>query len=121
MIRARAALFAQLRQFFDSELREVYRWEDAIPDVPIPADPDPKRPKRPSPFGKHKEVVSVRFGKGKYALSVASPSEHPPLGLVSLNSPGDSLAGPLEAKTWQTIGAFIRENEQNTARRMING
>lgn len=112
MIRsARNSLSRHLPIFFDTELRGLYRYDDAqkLPPESAPHPEGMSALRRP-PYGKYRELVEIRFGP--YDLSVFSSNERPPLGEVVLIYADGEISGPIDQATWQRLGAFIRNREQ---------
>ena len=83
MLHARSQLMRLLQGFFETHLRGLYRWGEV--QFHVTEEVEKLANGRRSPFGKFKEVVSVRFGD--YDLTVESPNERPPLGLIMLTGP----------------------------------
>lgn len=108
---ARYSLSRHLPEFFDTELRGLYRFDQitVLPPEDAPRPEGMSHLRRP-PFGKYRELVAARFGP--YDLSVYSPNERPPLGEVVLTYADGEISGPLDQATWQRLGAFIRNREQ---------
>lgn len=110
---ARFGLSRHVQVFFETELCGLYRFDQ----IEIMMPEDAPRPEgwsvlRRPPFGRHREVITVRFGL--YELSVLSPNEAPPLGEVVLELPGDEkVSGPLDEATWKRIGTTIRDRERD--------
>lgn len=108
MIHARRALLAHVRAFVEQELCGIVRFDELEHIAPMDAEAPPGR--RTNPYGRHCEVVEVRFGN--YDLAVKSPSEAPPLGSVELRYLGGIEDGPLDPATWKRLGAFIRSRRE---------
>lgn len=105
MISARRALVGHLRTFFETQVAGLYGWNDVVMHPAEDADLDARG--RRNPLGKHKEVVTVRFGE--YELMLESPEHHPPLGRASLEHDGRvECDGPLDMATWVMIGNLIK-------------
>lgn len=98
MIHPRVALCSHIRQFVDTELPGLYRFDD-LEFMP---------PEKKSERGRDKwrETAEVRFGP--YNLTVSLPGEKPPLGLIELSYMGGNVTGPLDTATWNRIGERIR-------------
>lgn len=106
----RLGLSRHVQVFFETELCGLFRFDQVDFMQPEAAKvPTGWSPLRRPPFGKHREVVEVRFGT--YDLSVASPNEVPPLGEVVLTHADGKERGPLDEATWKHIGSIIRERE----------
>lgn len=113
MIHAAGRLFGSLRAFFEQELRGIGTWDDVTVLDGELADEWPH--KRRNPYGLHKEIAAVKFRD--YELTVKSPFEAPPLGLVECRHGDQVECGPLDQTTWTRLGKFIRNNEATNGRR----
>lgn len=117
MIRALAALYRQTQQFFHDHLVGLYRWDDvefAAREKNVNPAPDtwPRNRRgqriRPEPVeGKFAAVVRLQFGP--WDMMVEGPSEHPPLGWVTLKG-FETIEGPLDATTWAMMADHIKQN-----------
>ena len=109
MIHARQQLFSLVRAMFDGHLRGLYCWDDLVMHVPEAVDNSPGRSRRP--FGKFKEVVSVRFGD--YDLTLESSHERPPLGRVTLTGPAGTIEEQsLDSAVLDRIGEIIKSHHE---------
>lgn len=109
-MRARAALFHHLQEFFEKDLRGVFRYGDLTAHVARPVEKKPKE--RRQAFGKVREIVEGSFGR--YRISIESPHEAPPLGLVIFRAEDDAtieISGPIDRTTFAQIGEKVRELE----------
>lgn len=108
MIRARAALFGNIRTFFETELPGFFRWDQIKFQPAELADPIPG--KHRAVEGKYKAKAVMMFGD--YHLEVYSSQEHPPLGLVILRGVGsEPIKGTIDETTWRRVGSAIRSRE----------
>ncbi len=113
MIHAGSRLFGTLRAFFEQELRGIGTWDDVVPMDSELADKE--RHNRRNRYGDYKEIAAIKFRD--YELTVKSPFEAPPVGLVECRY-GDTVeSGPLDQTTWTRLGKFIRQNEATHGRR----
>lgn len=106
-MRARAALFRHLREFFETQTVGLFGNNDARHHVAHPAEQ--QEGKRKYAFGREEEVVEVDFGD--YELALISSYQAPPLGQVTLRWPGGEENGSLDRATFDRIGAVIRDRE----------
>ena len=107
-IHPRAALFSHAREFISRQLAGLYSWNDVVPGIDLPSELG--KHGRRNPLGKWKEIVEICFGP--YILRIHSPEEHGPLGLVELEFEHKLIdSGPIDQRTWDRLGAFIRDNK----------
>lgn len=108
---ARFGLSRHIQAFFETELCGLFRFDQVTIRPPeSAAHPVGLHPLRRPPFGRHREIVEIRFGQ--YDLAVSSPNEKPPLGEIVLSHPDGEETGPLDYVTWQRIGSLIRNRER---------
>lgn len=63
------------------------------------------------PFGKTREIVSVKFGL--YDLAVYSSNEAPPLGKIVATGPDGRIeVQSLDPLAWREVAEFIMQNEE---------
>lgn len=108
MISAAGRLFGVLRAFFEQELRDVCTWDQVkVLDAELA---EREKYDRRNRYGDHKEIAAVAFGD--YEITVSSPFQAPPLGLVQCRHGDQEVeSGPLDQSTWTRLGKFIRDNE----------
>ena len=113
MINAPTRLFGVLRAFFEQELCDLGTWDDVVVKPGELAEKWPHD--RRNPYGNYKEIAAITFRD--YELTVKSPFEAPPLGLVECRLGDQVESGPLDQTTWTRLGKFIRNNEASHGRR----
>lgn len=116
MIRPLAALTRQAQDFFHTYLVGIYAW-DEVSFAPPEKQEKPaaivngrgrrQRPERPE--GKFHAIVQMEFGI--WRLTIEGPTEHPPLGWLTLEA-GEVIDGPLDAATWKQFAQHIKEKHQ---------
>ncbi len=107
MINAIGRLHGLLRVFFEQEMRGLGTWDDAtVMDGELA---ERERYDRRNRFGHYKEIAAVSF-RG-YEITVKSPFEAPPLGMIECRRGDQIESGALDEATWKRIGKFIRERE----------
>lgn len=104
MINARVCLFGTLRSFVEQNLCGLVTWKDMTIDPALPTEKVAHG--RRNPFGKFKEIVTVRFGD--YTLTARSPDADPPLGWLKLEYDHGCEQGPLDQSVLDMMGKFIR-------------
>jgi hypothetical protein len=119
MIRALAALTRQAQEFFHTYLVGIIAW-DEVEFAPRERNENPppamwarnRRGRRIRPDrleGKHRAMLRMEFGL--WRMTVEAPSEHPPLGWLTLEG-AETLEGPLDAATWKRFGDHIKEKHK---------
>lgn len=112
MLHARYQLMRLLQGFFETHLRGLYRWGEV--KFHVAEEVDNPVGQRRSPFGKFKEVVSVRFGP--YDLTVESPNQSPPLGKITLIGPGAEFGeNSLDEAALGRCAAIIKTHHKEIA------
>lgn len=105
MIHARAQLCRLLQNFFELQLCGDFSWGSAeiLPaEAVVPVEGGRAR----FPFGKTREIVSIRFGE--FDLVVESSHEAPPLGRITITgSSGRLIEQSLDSSAWERIGRFV--------------
>jgi hypothetical protein len=116
MIRPLAALTRQVQEFFHKELIGIFVWDDILFSPPekneTPQTSVNRRGRRHRPEraeGKYHAMLQIEFGI--WRLKVEGPTEHPPLGWLTLDA-ADVLEGPLDAATWKQFGSHIRKKHE---------
>ena len=107
MIHTNSRLFGLIRAFVEQEMRGLGTWNDVIALEGELADRE--KHDRRNRYGHYKEIAAIRF-RG-YEITVKSPFEAPPLGLIECRCGDDVESGPLDDATWKRLGKFIREQE----------
>lgn len=115
MLNTRTVLVRHLREFFETHLVGVFRWQTGgAPDEPAPPGTIRLRDgelheKVPGRRQLEKGVAVVDFDG--YALMLHSPEEVPPIGKVVLfHEKYGSLEGPPDAPTWAKIAEAIKSS-----------
>ena len=104
-IKARKNLLSHARQFFETELCELFRWDQVKHHAPEPA-PRTELGRR-NPIGYHLERVAMSFGP--FVLRIQSPEDEPPLGWITLYCESAKVAeGPPDPLIWKHIGSEIK-------------
>jgi len=109
-VRARAALFRQVREFLETQAVGLYGVGDVDYFVARPAE-DKREGGRRFAYGKEREIVEGKFGE--FEIVLESPNEAPPLGRVTLRWPGGEVNGPIDRTTFERAGAAIRSRVIN--------
>ena len=109
-MRARAALFRQLREFFETQTTGIFNTGDVAYYVARPAEERTERGRRFA-FGKEREIVEGKFGD--YEIMIGSSLEFPPLGRVTLRWPEGEVDGPMDIVTFERAGAAVRARGLN--------
>ena len=104
-MRARAALFRQVREFLETQAVGLYGVRDVAYFVARPAE-DKREGGRRFAFGREREIVEGKFGE--FEIVLESPNEVPPLGRLTLRWPGGEVDGPIDRMTFERAGAAIR-------------
>ena len=107
VISARHAMLRQAQEYFHSLLLGVVKWDDVEVDRPIPIPP--VRGYRDQ--GLVRDLVVARFNG--FRLEMASPFDDVgwPMGRVSVTRGPWSIEGPLDARTWQRVAEFVKEQK----------
>lgn len=104
MTNARFQLMRLLQTLFETKLRGIFRWDGV--DFYVAEEVDKVPGKSRQPFGKFKEIVSIRFGA--YDLTVESSNHRPPLGRMVLTGPGGTVEeNSLDTVALDRIGEHI--------------
>lgn len=106
-VNATSRLFGSLRAFVEQELSGLGTWNDVTPLDGELAELGPYN--RRNPLGRFKEIAAITFRD--YEITIKSPQESPPLGLISWQYHHLVDQGPIDQTTWQRLGKFIRDNE----------
>lgn len=97
---------------FETHLRGLFAPTEVVFHPAEAVDIVPGRSRRP--FGKFKEVVSVRFGS--FDLTLKSANEMPPLGCISLVGPGGEVEEEsLDTLAFDRIGKTIKTQHERIA------
>lgn len=118
MIRAQLALTRQAQDMFRAHLVGVIGWEEVafsprnkrqvVPMASL-SRLERRRIREDRPEGKFEQEVCLRFGV--WEIRIQSPTDHPPLGCVTLT--GDTtIKGPLDPATWDKIGQHIKQKNE---------
>lgn len=118
MIRPLAALTRQVQEFFHTELVGIFKWDEVVHSLPekhVPPDTNyvlnerGRRRRRERPEGRFHAKLEMEFGL--WRLTVEGPTEHPPLGLLTLDGP-ETIDGPLDPATWKRFAALIKKHQE---------
>ena len=107
-----------MQDCFEQHLRSVCAWS-AVEHLPAEGAEEAtgevrSKARAKFPFGKQREIVSVRFGL--YDLTAYSSHEAPPLGKITITGPGDSRLeeNSLDPSAWKRVGEFVAKQESDS-------